>query len=894
MLMPFVENKEDGLMVMHCKKLLFIVFNFFVFVPIVFAQNTDNSENQIFSFDPLVITGSRTITDDSASPVPVDRIEKDELLKTGHNELGRAIQTLIPSFNFSSSTISDGTDSVRPATLRGMGPDQVLLLINGKRRHGSALIHVNTSVGRGTAGYDINSIPISAIDRVEVLRDGASALYGSDAIAGVINIILKTDYEGAVYTSYGETYEGDGAQFITRLNKGFSIGGDGVLHLAAEFRDRQRTNRAGLSGTIQYPDSTSFPLDDNDDNNFDPVLNTNLINEGFRPGTIVLLNDPDGKEASFNRRNFRIGDADAEYVSGVYNFEKPISIGSGANIYSFGSISRKESTSGGFYRRANDARNPGASYPDGFLPLIETTVWDFSLNMGVDYEFDSGLKVDLGVTHGGNTFNFGVKNSHNASWVYRKLNPDTDFTFGTAAFRTGTDPFSETDFSGSIPTSADSGELALYLTTVNLDFVMPIQDWLKLAWGGEYKRDNYKIEAGDPYSYEDYDGITESGAPGGIQVFPGFQPENEVDESRHAFALYTEASVTPYESLLISPAVRYERYSDFGNSLNGKIAAKLDAFEIITFRGSLSSGFRAPSMQQLYFNNVSTQFLPVGNDQVPFEVGTFRNDSEIANAIGIPDLDEETSVNWSGGFLFKPFSNFSITTDFYYITVDNRIILSGPLEPGNEALSQTAREFFIARGIGRAQFFMNAADTRTKGVDIISAWQVPFVSKGSLKLKFAGTISDTKITSVNLPVGLPDSLYTDRDRSILEEWQPDSKFTLSGNYDINRFSFWLAFHRYGEYRITNGGRQQTYGAKYLTDAQMSIDLGRLGAIKFGANNLFDVTPDRNEITISNRGTIIDPEGNVIVDSPGVFTYSRGSAPFGFNGGFYYVAFERSL
>lgn len=847
-------------------------------------------------FETVVVTGSRTITDTTTSPVPVDIIKNEELVKTGHNELGRAIQVMIPAFNFSSSTISDGTDSVRPATLRGMGPDQVLLLVNGKRRHGSALIHVNTSVGRGTAGYDINSIPISAVDRVEVLRDGASALYGSDAISGVINIILKSDYEGAISTSYGQTYEGDGDQFIARFNKGFSVGQDGILHLASEFRYRERTNRAGLSGAIQYPDSVSFALDDQTDSNFNSALNTELLNE-FSPGTTVLLQDPDDKERNFNRQNFRIGDADSKQISGAFNFEK--SVGISGEIYSFGSVSRRENTSGGFYRRANQLdRNPdGSTYPDGFLPLIETTVWDFSLSTGVTYEFESGLEVDLGVTHGGNTFNFTVANSHNASWVYRSVNVNNN----GFEFADGNDPYSEVSFDGSPPTTADAGDLELYLTTVNLDFVIPrldlfssAMDQISLAWGGEYKRDNYKLKSGELYSYADYDGIIDGGGSAGIQVFPGFKPENEVDESRHAFSFYTEASIWPVEAFVISPAVRYERYSDFGNSLNGKVASKLDIFDVITFRGSFSTGFRAPSMQQLYFNNTSTQFLDVSGRQVPFEVGTFRNDSEIAKAIGIPELDEETSINWSGGFVFKPTSNFSVATDFYYITVDDRIILSGQLERDNNDLSQNVRDALVSEGVSRAQFFMNAADTKTKGMDIVSTWRVLSIPRGNLILELAGTISETKITSVNLPAELPSSLYTDSDRSILEEWQPDSQFTLSATYQIDRLSLWLAVSRYGEYSTVEGEDKQDYGPEYITDAQLSFDMGRLGVLKVGGNNLFDVKPDENEIGQSRGGTIIDREGNVIVSSPGVFTYSRRSAPFGFNGGFYYVAFERSL
>ena len=514
---------------------------------------------------------------------------------------------------------------MRPATLRGLGPDQVLVLVNGKRRHGSALIHVNTSVGRGTAGTDLNAIPVSAIKRIEVLRDGASAQYGSDAIAGVINIVLKDSYDGALRTSVGQTYESDGTRYTARLNKGFQIGEDGVLHAALEFSHRGPTNRAGLSAQPQYPEW--FPLDHDglkDDgkkiDNYDIWDNNRALNnmllEDHAEGTFVAL---ESAERDFPRRNFRIGDADLDQFSGAFNYSNPID-GTGAEVYAFGDFNSVENESGGFYRRANQLdRNPVYSiYPDGFLPLIHTTVFDFSVGGGIVSEFENSLKVDVAVVHGGNSFNFEVTNSHNASWVAE--NCTTSRATCTAQ------------------TSADAGTLSLDLTTINLDFTLPLGDTLHLAWGLEHRLDRYRIEAGEEYSYRDYDDV--GGAAGGIQVFPGFKPENEVDELRSAFSLYVDTEFYVSDTFLISPAVRFENYSDFGSTINGKVATKLDLSADFALRGSVSTGFRAPSMQQLYFNNVSTQVNPDPDNPgglVAFEVGTFRNDSDLAKAIGIPD-----------------------------------------------------------------------------------------------------------------------------------------------------------------------------------------------------------------------------------------------------------------
>ncbi len=814
-------------------------------------QHASEPADEPIQLQELVVVGvgtrveGRSVTD---SPVPVDVVTEQEILETGHSEVGRIIQALIPSFNFSSSTISDGTDSVRPATLRGLGPDQVLVLVNGKRRHGSALIHVNTSVGRGTAGTDLNAIPVSAIKRIEVLRDGASAQYGSDAIAGVINIVLKDSYDGALHTSVGQTYEGDGTRYTARLNKGFQIGEDGVLHAALEFSHRGATNRAGLSAERQYGVDA------------DPIY--------------------DIKEHAFNRRNFRIGDAELDQFSGAFNYSNPID-GIGAEVYAFGDFSRAQNESGGFYRRANQGdRNPlGSIYPDGFLPLIETTISDFSVGGGIVREFENSLKADLAVVHGGNSFNFNVKNSQNASWVNCALGNETA-ACGNTDF-----VVSET------PASADAGTLNLDLTTVNLDFSWPLRDALHLAWGLEYRLDRYQIEAGEEYSYRDYDGGP-TGAAGGVQVFPGFKPSNEVDESRNAFSLYVDTEFYVSETFLISPAVRFENYSDFGSTLNGKVATKLDLSGEFALRGSVSTGFRAPSMQQLYFNNVSTQFR--GGEA--FEVGTFRNDGSIAEAVGIPNLNEETSITGSVGFVYQPLPSFSLTADFYHIDVNDRIIISGQVRPlnndgtPNEDLPENVRNALNEAGISAAQFFMNAADTRTRGVDVVATWDVPFVATGDLGLKFLATVSETEITTVNLPAGLPAGLFTEQDRSIVEEWQPSYRVTLSGTYGLDSFSVAAALHGYGPYTVLDGERQE-YSAKYLTDLRLGYRLG-FGTLSIGANNLFNVTPDEADNETARSGRLLDSQGNLIVDSPtGVFQYSRRSAPFGFNGGFYYVAFD---
>ena len=310
--------------------------------------------------------------------------------------------------------------------------------------------------------------------------------------------------------------------------------------------------------------------------------------------------------------------------------------------------------------------------------------------------------------------------------------------------------------------------------------------------------------------------------------------------------------------------MRYEHYSDFGHTVNGKLATKLDFSRALAIRGSMSSGFRAPSMQQLYFNNVSTQFNDAGEAE---EVVTFRNDSTLTKAIGIPELKQETTTNLSAGLVYTPSPSFTLTTDFYRIEVKDRIIVSGKLKADDTDAAVAA----AIRGEGAevAQFFMNAVNTETRGVDIVASWNVPFINRGDLELNFLGAIMETKIRDVNLPADLPDSLFSAQDRSIIEEWQPKSRFTLSGLYQLDQLSASVMVHRYGSYTVTDGPKQK-FDPKYVTDVQLSYNFGPLGIFKLGANNLFDVKPDNNNIGQSRDGRIVDSQGNLIVYSPGVF------------------------
>ena len=806
--------------------------------------------------EEVVTVGTRTTgrvaTD---SPVPVDAFDTEAFDRTGATEVGRALQLLAPSFNFSSSTISDGTDALRPATLRGLGPDQTLVLVNGKRRHGSALIHVNGSVGRGTAGTDLNAIPISAIQRIEVLRDGAAAQYGSDAIAGVINIVLKDNAEGGdLSASFGETSEGDGGTTVLSYNQGLEIGDGGFFNFDIEYRDRDATNRAGLNGNCLYE-------------HLSPCV---TLPDGSRQTTEPL-------EIAANRLNFRIGDAESEHISATANLGLPLA--GGNEFYAFATFSDRDNLSGGFFREPDSAGdnpifqfdgvtpvNNGLPFiENGFSPSINTQIDDLSINAGVTGELSSGWSWDASIGYAENDFSFTIRDSINASLV---------------------------SATGSSPRSAFAGELGLGLLTLDFDMVRP-QDWGSLAWGVSYREDSYEIDPGQEESYRDYD-ANPDGSPfnpafngdAGIEVFPGFSPANAVDEDRDAISLYIDAEWDATDQLLLGGAVRAEDYSDFGSTLNAKGTAAFNVTDTVMLRGAVSTGFRAPSLQQQFFNNTSTQF----QGGVAVQIGTFRTDSALAQDIGIPELEEETSTNISVGVVFEPTDSWTISLDYYDIQIDDRIVYSGDFTPGLDPALDAA---LLAAGADRAKFFLNAADTSTTGFDAVANYTTD-LGDGVFDLSIAAAVTETDIDSVNIPASLgaipnvSDVVFPAFDRSILTEWQPEDRFSVSGNYAQNNWDVYVALNRFGEYAVLDGGNRQVFGAKSVLDAQFRYHFDNGLTLKVGGNNLTDETPDQNTVGQSRTGRIVDGAGNVVVDTPGVFVFSRRSAPFGINGAYYYV------
>jgi iron complex outermembrane receptor protein len=564
--------------------------------------------------------------------------------------------------------------------------------------------------------------------------------------------------------------------------------------------------------------------------------------------------------------NFRIGDADSEQVAFVVNAELPIS--DTVALYSFATYSDRKNQSAGFYRRANQYDRTVASiYPDGFLPLINTNIEDYSLTSGVFIDMGS-FQFDLSGSYGANSFNFYISNSLNAS------------------------------LGESSPTEADAGTLEVSQTILTIDAVKSLElagREASFAFGAEYRQEGYKLIAGEPASYID-GGAVNTACPGceiepvryqsGFQVFRGFSPQNEVDADRQNTAFYLDLEVEPSDNWLVASAVRYEDYSDFGSKLTGKISSRYRVSDGLSFRGSLSTGFRAPSIQQINFNSVSTQFVEIGGETVAQERGTFQHDSLVAHLVGLPELKEETSFNASAGFVATG-NGFTLTADYYHVEIDDRIGISGAINLTQPTFSN------VSVSASSAQFFVNAADTKTDGLDLVASYKVPMPEGQALLFNAAANWTRTKVVdeSVATTIGGVDvgPLITAQDISIIEDWQPKSRINFGVQYSVSNWDFTSRLSRYGSYTVCEGAcdtmeNTQTFSAKWLADVQVSYRFPVNGlSVSIGVNNLFDTTPDKNLIGQARGGEILG-----IVSSPGVFQYSRRSAPFGFNGGYWYA------
>ncbi len=880
------------------------------------------------ALEEVIIVGSRNknrVATDTA--VPVDVIDVAEIAAAGPQiSVTQILNYVAPSFSSNTQTVSDGTDHIDPAQLRGLGPDQVLVLVNGKRRHTSSLVNVNGTPGRGAVGTDLNSIPVAAIKRIEVLRDGAAAQYGSDAIAGVINIVLKTSTNkltasvtsGMNMSSNGNDHTGgtDGEKFQVDLNYGLPIGENGgYINLTGSLTTRDRTSRAkdrtgqiyhGFNAVEWGAYNDNFDLLDLKTNvtaiqNYAaqvPYFGTGLKADIAAATTITelqgLLNF-DASDDELARRgttrsdfNMSVGQSGLEQGQFMGNLEIPLGDDDNAGkLYAFGGMSYRHGDASGFYRTPGHGSGRGntLSYIDGFLPNIESNIIDKSLGFGIKGKIND-WDVDLSHSWGINTFEYNITNTTN---FYLQAASPTEFSAGINGFQQN---------------------------TVNLDvskFYEDTFEGLNVAFGAEYRVDNYFIEAGEETSYSKYDvngDLVDAQTPltdqvvdfygnqasSGAQVFSGFTPDNAVNALRNNFAFYADLEADFTEKFLVSTALRYENFSDFGSTLNWKIASRYKVGENTNIRGALSTGFRAPSLHQQHYSKSNTLFDDNG---VASEVGTFTNTSKIAELFGIPELKEETSFNASLGFTTKiPEANMQITVDGYYIGIKDRITYTGNFEPFATPTSTDQNRIngiFSSLGIGKAAFFANAIDTQTFGVDLVVTHKAT-IGEGKLTNNLAATYSktekdgDTKGSDLLKNAGLLDTYFNEGSRVYLELAVPRVKANLSHSYEIAKWNFFLRNAYFGEVQDTGSLRLDpndsgsTYtsdghpahpviGGAVVTDLTIGYKVTDAVKITVGANNLFDVYPDELPSYLSSSNQ---------------FVYSRRISQFGNNGRFVFA------
>ncbi|GAB4041674.1 TonB-dependent receptor [Spirosoma jeollabukense] len=908
------------------------------------------------SLSEVVVTGTRsTGRVKTESPVPVDIISVQQLTtQAPQNNLNQIMNMVAPSFTSNTTTVADGTDHIDPAQLRGLGPDQVLVLLNGKRRHTSSLVNVNGTPGRGSVGTDLNAIPAYAIDRIEVLRDGASAQYGSDAIAGIINVKMKeatgklalSVYGGGNFSQGSNNFKGgmDGGNVQVDANYGVRIGKAGFINLTGSAQMRNSTSRAmpntasliNRYNAIEYrtlqaggnvntlpTDLAAIKKGALGVSYFDPATQASIAGATTLTGlqSILATDVTDNELAArgLQRSDFsmRVGQSNLQSIQFFANSAIPIN--ENHEFYAFGGYGRRTGDAAGFFRTPNQARAYTGIFINGFLPEIHSEIVDGSFAAGFRGKLGS-FNYDLSNTFGSNTFNYGVENTVNATLLDKS------------------------------PTVFKAGGLNFKQNTINLDLSrkFDVLAGLNFAFGAEGRFESYRIKSGDENSWARYDVngkvITTStqvapsdffgnARPGGSQVFPGFRPENEAatkDANRQSMAVYADGELDVTNRWLLEGAVRFENYSDFGSTTNFKLATRYKLTSNINIRGAASTGFRAPSLAQIYFNSTSTQF--VGG--VPFEVGTFSNTSRPAELLGIPKLKQEESRSVSAGFTAKiPSANLTITADGYFVRINDRVVLTDQFARPSGTVTGSAlvlQQLFDQANATAATFFTNAIDTQSKGIDLVISHRATLGQGVSLKSDLAGTVSQTrqvgdiKASKILVDNGQINNYYSEANRIYLEQAVPRVKFNLSHTLSMNKFDFFLRNVYFGKVTdpntvdvngdgiigaiVVNGkaveNEHPTWGGRVITDLSVGYQITPIVKLVVGANNIFDIYPDKNYGPVSaKRPTGVESNGNIIYGSAAStvdlsnsnqFVYSRNTSQFGQNGRFLFARLNFSF
>ena len=791
-------------------------------------------------------TAPRSNTD---SPLPVDVVSVKELTSTGQMTFDKALQYRIPSFNTVQTPVNDATSLLDPYEIRNMGPSRTLILINGKRKNLSALLYTQTSPGRGETGADISAIPTDAIKRVEILRDGASAQYGSDAIAGVMNIVLKdSPSEGSATIRTGITSEGDGETFGVALNNGSSIADDkGFVNYTV---DLSKVNLANRPGTVDAGgEAGDFGADIADVQEF----------LSRKPDAGNINGSPETAAAKFSVNfGYDLSDNTTLYANAAYVYKAVNSFANYRTPY--------WRTEADFPYLADFFPNgPGGRY-DGYVPTFEGLLSDYNGTVGFKSTIND-WNIDASFTTGGNLQTYKVNDTHNRNVVYSPstwVDANTNGVIDDGEVSEGAQLYRENS-----QQSFDPGGTKFSHNVGNIDISRLLSDKISIGVGAEFRTETFEVIEGELASYDG----------GGGDSFAGASPQNSGKFNRYNIGGYFSLDYDVSDAFLLSGTIRTENYSDFGNAFVYKFSSRYKVNDALTLRGSVSSGFRAPTLHQIYTQKAQYSFIPGQGIQVG---GLINNVSTQAKLLGIPQLDAEKSNNFTIGLGGKITNKFSYTFDYYNIAVKDRIVLSteiGPTTAGNTPLD----DILSSNNLSDVSFFVNAIDTKTSGVDVVLSYKDLEIGAGSLDLNLSGNYTiqnerDGAVKNPDLVEQAGQSVVNDTQEALFFTSRPKTKWILGGNYDINKFGFSLNNTYFGKTTFQQQGMSADlfteFTPKIVTDLGINYNATEKFTIALNINNLLNVLPEWSFQSKNAAGNAILADAAQVQNQSNLITFNQ--------------------
>ncbi len=800
--------------------------------------------------EEFIVVGSRTAPRSNAdTPLPVDVVGVKELTSTGQATFDKALQYRIPSFNTVQTPVNDATSLLDPYEIRNMGPSRTLILINGKRKNLSALLYTQTSPGRGETGADISAIPTDAIKRVEILRDGASAQYGSDAIAGVMNIILKdSPNEGSATIRTGITSEGDGEMFGVSLNNGSTIADDkGFVNYTV---DLSKVNQANRPGTVDAAgEAGDFGADIADVQEF----------LSRKPDAGNINGSPETAAAKFSVNfGYDLSDNTTLYANAAYVYKAVNSFANYRTPY--------WRTEADFPYLADFFPNgPGGNY-DGYVPTFEGLLSDYNATVGFKSTIND-WNIDASFTTGGNSQTYKVNNTHNrnvvyspSTWVDANTNgvvDDGELTEGSQLYRENSQQ------------SFDPGGTKFSNNVGNIDISRILSDKVSIGVGAEFRTETFEVIEGELASYDG----------GGADSFAGASPQNAGKFNRYNIGGYFSLDYDVSDAFLLSGTVRTENYSDFGNAFVYKFSSRYKVTDAFTLRGSVSSGFRAPTLHQIYTQKAQYSFVPGQGIQVG---GLINNVSTQAKLLGIDQLDAETSNNFTVGFGGKIANKFSYTFDYYNIAVKDRIVLSTEIGASGDA-NNPLDILLTNNNLSDVSFFANAIDTKTSGVDVVLSYKGVELGDGKLDFNLSGnyTIQNERDGAVKNPTLVENagqSVVNDTQEALFFTSRPKTKWILGANYDINKFGFSVNNTYFGKTTFQQQGMSADlfteFTPKIVTDLGINFSATEKFTIALNINNLLNVLPEWSFQSKNAAGDAILADAAQVQNQSNLITFNQ--------------------